>query len=557
MFELEQLNLASARRAPSAQVIARRARQTQPFALIGALSACGGGGSGGGGNAVSSGGSTFPADYLAQPSVYVTPTQSDPNAFVLQPAYVAPYWVAALVNEDQAQSGGVTRTFENGVAFAFPDVAPDYYSGVELTGWAPASAAVRVAFRDVFADLGLILNIDFVEVTDLEAYNVIAISQNDQPGLAGYAFFPNTSFFIGSDILISNESDSPATDGTVTNFDYELVVHELGHALGLKHPFEADGSATTVLSSTEDTSFWTVMTYTLRPAAYDGAFRDLDLMALAEMFGVNPSFRAGDDTYGFSSASGVFVIDGGGLDTISAAGRIEDAYIDLRPGMHSHLGPKSALITAPFQLTISAGSVVENAIGGSGDDHLVGNSSNNILRGGAGRDRLFGGEGADIIQGGAGDDLIDLSEVVAMRDVVVFETSAAANGSDVIYGFAQGANGDAVEFTSMVGAELLPVVTASDVPAATLGGVILRLAHAALESASDLHAAFSAGGLFANLRVSEGQEILVIAATSQATGLDQSLFHVHNTGVDLDVTKMATFVGNYLDIDQWHAANFV
>jgi Ca2+-binding RTX toxin-like protein len=470
---------------------------------------------------------------------------------------MAPYWVAALVNEDQVQSGGVTRAFENGVAFAFPDVAPDYYSGMELDGWAPASAALRVAFRDVFADLGLILNIDFVEVTDLEAYNVIAISQNDQPGLVGYAFFPNMSFFIGSDILISNESASPETTGTTTNFDYELVLHELGHALGLKHPFEADGSATTVLSSIEDTSFWTVMTYTLRPTAYDGAFRDLDLMALTDMFGVNPSFRGGDDTYSFSSASGVFIVDGGGVDTISAAGRTEDAYIDLRPGMHSHLGAKSSLITAPFQLTISAGSVIEIAIGGSGDDYLVGNSSDNVLRGGAGRDRIFGGEGANIIQGGPGDDLIDLSEVVAKRDVVVFETSPAANGSDVIYAFAQGASGDALEFSPLAGAELLPVVTAADVPVATLGGVVLRLAGAALDSASSLHAAFSAGGLFANLRVAEGDEILVMSAASQATGLDQTLFHVRNTGAELDVTKMATFIGNYLDIDQWHAANFV
>ena len=543
------------RRAHTAQAIAQQTQRAQPLALIGVLSACGGGG--GGGTAVSSSGPAFPPDYVAPFSAYAPPPQSDPNAFVLQPAYVAPYWVAALVNEDQAQSGGVTRAFENGVAFAFPDVAPDYYSGVELNGWAPASAAVRVAFRDVFADLGVILDIDFVEVTDLDAYNVIAISQNDQPGLAGYAFFPNMSFFIGSDVLISNESDSPATDGTATNFDYELVLHELGHALGLKHPFEADGSATTVLSSIEDTSFWTVMTYTLRPTGYDGTFRDLDLMALADMFGVNPSFRAGDDTYGFSPASGVFVIDGGGLDTISAAGRTEDAYIDLRPGMHSYLGTKSSLITAPFQLTISAGSVIEIAIGGSGDDHLVGNSSDNVLRGGAGQDRIFGGEGADIIQGGPGDDLIDLSEVVAKRDVVVFETSPAANGSDVIYSFAQGANGDALEVSSLAGAELLPVVTAADVPIATLGGVILRLADAALDSASSLHAAFSAGGLFANLRVAEGTEILVMSAASQGTGLDQTLFHVRNTGAELDVTEMATFIGNYLDIDQWHGANFV
>jgi serralysin len=555
VFELEQLIQAPSRDA-MARTIALHAQRSHPFALIGALSACGGGGATQSPGNPNTGATGFPQDFVSPPSAYAPPTQADPNAFALQPAYVDPYWVAALINEDQAQTGGVTRVFETGVAFAFPDVVPDYYSGAELSGWAPASDAVRAAFRAVFSDLGAVLDIDFVEVTDLEAFNVIAISQNDQPGLAGYAFFPNMSLFIGSDILISNESASPATNGTTTNFDYELVLHELGHALGLKHPFEVDGSATTVLSSTEDTSFWTVMTYTLRPTAYDGAFRDLDLMALIDMFGVNPSFRAGGDTYSFLSASGVFVIDGGGLDTISAAGRTEDAYIDLRPGMHSHLGAKSSLITAPFQLTISAGSVIEIATGGSGDDYLVGNSSDNVLRSGAGRDRIFGGEGADIIQAGPGDDLIDLSEVVAKRDVVVFETSPAANGTDLIYAFAQGASGDALEFSPLAGAELLPVVTAADVPVATLGGVILRLAGAALDSASSLHAALSVGGLFSNLRVADGVEVLVLTAQSQATGLDQSLFHVQKTPSDLVVSQLATFVGNALDIDHWHAANF-
>ena len=95
------------------------------------------------------------------------------------------------------------------------------------------------------------------------------------------------------------------------------------------------------------------------------------------------------------------MIDGAGQDTISAAGQSTSAYIDLRSGMHSHLGSKSTLISAPFQLTISAGSFIENAIGGSGNDLTIGNDLANSLYGGQGSDRIFGGEGADVISGGA------------------------------------------------------------------------------------------------------------------------------------------------------------
>jgi hypothetical protein len=503
------------------------------------------------------GGTGFPPGYSAPPSAYTPPATPDPNAFLLQPRFVEPYWVGALANDDYMRNGGASPAIVNGIAFSFPDLPPDYYSGAELEGWAPASAAVRAAFLQVFSELGAILDISFVEVADVAAFNVIAISQNDQPGLAGYAFFPNTSFLIGSDILLSNDNDRPVTDGSLTNFDYELVLHELGHALGLKHPFEADGRAITVLSSTEDTSFWTVMTYTQRPAAYDGSFRDLDLMILADMFGVNPGYRAGNDIYTFSPAGGVFIVDGNGSDTIMAAGRGEDAYIDLRPGMHSYLGSKSAFITAPFQLTISGGSAIEVAIGGSGADHLVGNNVDNLLIGGAANDRLFGGEGADRLRWCEGDDLIDLSEMTAARDIVVFEAMPSTNGRDTIYAFAQGPGGDVIGFAPMAGAALLPVVTALTVPSADLAGVILRLAHADINTPQALLATLVPGGLFSNLRLSSGAEILVISSASQATGLDQDIFLVGNNGADLFAHHMATFVGNRLDIDEWHSFNFV
>lgn len=486
------------------------------------------------------------------------PVVPDPNAFVLQTAFVAPYWVQSLANDDFENLPGFYQSFDNEVQFAFPTVRPAYYSGDDAVGWAPASAQVQAAFRTVFADLAQILDVTFVETTDIEAYNVIAISQNDQQnqGLAGYAYFPNAGFFIGSDILLSNVADAPAIQAGRPNDDYELVLHELGHALGLKHPFAADGDATTLLSANEDNSFWTVMTYTLRPAAYDGAFRAFDLMAMAEIFGVNSSYRAGDDSYGFSATSGRFVIDGGGTDTISAEGEVNSAHIDLRPGMHSYVGTKASLISAPFQLTISADSAIENATGGTGADYLHGNDLANTLRGGAGQDRIFGGEGRDTIIAGAGDDIIDLSEVTAARDTLVFESDGAVNGRDTVFAFAQGAAGDVIDFAPMQGATLLSVVADSLVPIANISGMLARLVGVGLNSAAAMDTALSDGGAFENLVVAAGSASLVLSAASQATGQDQNLFQVRNVGGDIVAHELAVFRGVHLDIDSWHAQNF-
>jgi hypothetical protein len=102
---------------------------------------------------------------------------------------------------------------------------------------------------------------------------------------------------VGSDIIISNKHDATAFTGNTTNFDYELLLHELTHSFGLKHPFEIEGTSTQLLPTSEDNSAWTVTTYTQITSEYDGTYRDLDLMAFAGLFGVNPNHQASDNSY--------------------------------------------------------------------------------------------------------------------------------------------------------------------------------------------------------------------------------------------------------------------
>ena len=51
-------------------------------------------------------------------------------------------------------------------------------------------------------------------------------------------------------------------------------------------------------------------------------------------------------------------------------------------------------------------SLIENAIGGSGNDILIGNQANNALTGGAGNDLLTGLDGNDTLTGGVGNDAL-------------------------------------------------------------------------------------------------------------------------------------------------------
>jgi Ca2+-binding RTX toxin-like protein len=109
---------------------------------------------------------------------------------------------------------------------------------------------------------------------------------------------------------------------------------------------------------------------------------------------------AGNDTYRFdpSQALGtdtVIELPSGGTDTL-------DLSSTATVGVTVNLAKKGIQTAVPKKLTLSlsAGNVIENVIGGGGDDVLVGNALDNVLSGGAGNDILLGGAGKDTLVGG-------------------------------------------------------------------------------------------------------------------------------------------------------------
>src|SRR5207253_1772837 len=133
--------------------------------------------------------------------------------------------------------------------------------------------------------------------------------------------------------------------------------------------------------------------------------------AVGQLYGLSTTTRTGDTTYGFNSNSGrdVFnaslyanagytVFDSGGNDTLDYSGFSNNQLINLNPETFSNVG------TGVGNVTIARGTVIENAIGGSGNDQLIGNDVANKLIGNAGADTLSGGAGDDFLVGGSGTD---------------------------------------------------------------------------------------------------------------------------------------------------------
>lgn len=111
----------------------------------------------------------------------------------------------------------------------------------------------------------------------------------------------------------------------------------------------------------------------------------------------------GDTVYGFNATTtkpgmrltsstdkpAFTVTDPKGNDTLDFSGFGHNQRINLMPGSRSSVG---GLVD---NVRINNNTVIENARGGRGHDHITGNAANNVLTGGAGADKLTGNAGAN------------------------------------------------------------------------------------------------------------------------------------------------------------------
>jgi serralysin len=371
------------------------------------------------------------------------------------------------------------------LSYSFPTTRPTYTDEVGFRAFASYQATAAVQAMKLIEEVA---RVDFRPASSGIGEFIFAMSTGHGSS-GGRASIPSFSatWFQGENIITSVSVSRHSGDVWLNRdlqwtpadfqpgqYGFFTLLHEIGHGLGLKHPFlEPEDPAPYTLDPSLDNHGITMMSYTEAPNAwiYDAATGQAevmypttpmiyDVLALQYLYGKNMATRAGNSTYRWSDKEELLetIWDGGGKDTIDCSNQTLTCWINLDDGSYSSIGlrqtqaevnealgiPSGVTFSVPLynglnNLAIAFDAVIENASGGSAADRITGNAAHNrlqgnggrdVLSGAAGRDTLAGGGGGDRLAGGTGADVFDYDRIS--------DSGLGTSSHDVINGFVRG-----------------------------------------------------------------------------------------------------------------------
>ena len=346
-----------------------------------------------------------------------------------------PEWMAALLVDEVSWSGNSGEPVTVRYSLKHNNL-----TSLGLDGSLPSTGSevddlniTQSELQNILDKISNVTGVTFVH--DETNYNIVfaeAVSTSINNGNSGAITYRSLSdsTIIKADIYISDSY----TTFSENDFGQFLLLHEVGHALGLDHPNGGDGT------DPNFNDFVTVESYLNNISSADSpsTLMSFDIAALQFLYGTN-NHNNNDTEYTINADGTIDVDDNGtastiegrlvtiwdsaGIDTFILESSITtDAQIDLRGGRSPQGNgdnyDDADTYSDPYFTKIENGSsdvyvisalpyngsnttegygVIENATGAQGDDLIFGNQLDNTLSGLIGQDTIYGSKGNDTI----------------------------------------------------------------------------------------------------------------------------------------------------------------
>jgi serralysin len=246
-------------------------------------------------------------------------------------------------------------------------------------GYSSFTAAQKANFKKAADHYAEISGVRFVEVDDPDdaMLKVMNTDGSNWGGWANYGIATRDYTSTGYLVIDNGGRYNPGSYG------YETILHELGHVVGLKHPFEGNVQLVDRLDNEDHT----LMSYTSNYRG-DRELAHLDIDALRFLYGGSSAVKAAWN-WSFNDTIHRFELTGS-AKADKLIGTDNDSLIDGRGGNDKIFGRD----------------LNDTALGGPGNDTFMLGYGSNVAEGGAGRDLFLDYWGNDTFDGGDGIDTV-------------------------------------------------------------------------------------------------------------------------------------------------------